>query len=151
MARMHTRRKGKSGSKHPQRTGKPDFVSYEEDEIEELIVKLRKEEKSPSKIGVILRDQYGIPSVKDLTGKKIGFFLDKNKMKSNVPEDLQNLIKKALSLRKHLESNSKDIHNARSLLLIESKIHRLSKYYRREGKMPADWRYTPEAAKLMMQ
>ena len=87
---------------------------------------------------------------KELTGKKIGFYLEKNDMKPTVPEDLQNLIKKALSLSKHLEKNPKDKHNKRSLQLIESKIQRLGKYYRKEGKMPADWRYSPEAAKLMM-
>jgi small subunit ribosomal protein S15 len=149
MARMHTRRKGKSGSKHPSRIGKPDFVTYEEAEIEELIVKLLKEEKSPSLIGLILRDQYGIPSVKDVTGKKIGYYIAKNNMSSKLPEDLTNLIITALSLRKHLSTNKKDLHNARSLHLAESKILRLSKYYRKSGKLPENWRYDPESAKLL--
>jgi small subunit ribosomal protein S15 len=147
---MHTRRKGKSGSKHPSRTSKPDFVAYDQGEIEELIVKLAKEENTPSKIGIILRDQYGIPSVKDVTGKKIGFFLEKNNASGTLPEDLFNLITKALGLRKHLAGNSRDIHNARSLLLVESKIHRISKYYRSTGKLPEDWRYNPETAKLLL-
>jgi small subunit ribosomal protein S15 len=146
---MHTRRKGKSGSKHPARAGKPDFVTYDQSEIEELILKLAKEENTPSKIGITLRDQYGIPSVKDVTGKKIGFFLKKNNVGSKIPEDLQNLIRKALSLRKHLDKNVKDRHNKRSLQLVESKIHRLGKFYRRNGKLPEDWRYNPETAKLM--
>ena len=150
MARMHTRRKGKSGSKHPLRTSKPDFVAYDQGEIEELIVKLAKEEKTPSKIGIILRDQYGIPSVKDATGKKIGFFLEKNNAAGKLPEDLSNMINKALSLRKHLVGNKKDNHNARSLHLVESKIHRISKYYRATGKLPESWRYDPETAKLLM-
>ena len=150
MARMHTRRKGKSGSKHPLRTSKPDFVADDQGEIEELIVKLAKEENSPSKIGIVLRDQYGIPSVKDVTGKKIGFYLEKNNARGKLPEDLSNMINKALSLRKHLAANKKDRHNARSLQLIESKIHRISKYYRSTGKLPANWRYDPETAKLLM-
>jgi len=149
MARMHTRRKGKSGSKHPSRIGKPDFVTYEEAEIEELIVKLSKEEKSPSIIGLILRDQYGIPSVMDVTGKKIGYYIAKNNMSSKMPEDLTNLIRTALSLRKHLSTNIKDLHNTRSLHLAESKILRLSKYYRKSGKLPENWRYDPESAKLL--
>ncbi len=147
---MHTRRKGKSGSKHPARAGKPDFVAYDQSEIEELILKLVKEENSPSKIGITLRDQYGIPSVKDVTGKKLGFFLEKNNVASKIPEDLQNLIRKALSLRKHLDKNVKDRHNKRSMQLVESKIHRLGKFYRRNGKLPEDWRYNPETAKLMV-
>lgn len=60
------------------------------------------------------------------------------------------MINKALSLRKHLAANKKDRHNARSLQLIESKIHRISKYYRSTGKLPANWRYDPETAKLLM-
>lgn len=149
MARMHTRRKGKSGSKHPSRTSKPEFVAYDQNEIEELILKLIKEENPPSKIGIILRDQYGIPSVKDVTGKKMGFFLEKNNVGLKMPEDMQNLIKKALSLRKHLDKNVKDRHNKRSLHLVESKIHRLGKFYRKNGKLPENWRYDPETAKLM--
>lgn len=147
---MHTRKKGKSGSKHPLRTAKPDFVSYDQEEIEELIVKLAKEENSPSKAGIILRDQYGIPSVKEVTGKKIGYFIKKNKLVSDIPENLQNLIKKAINLRKHLEKNVKDKHNKRGLQLIESKIHRLSKYYIRTGKLPKEWRYEPEKVRLII-
>ena len=148
MARMHARKKGKSGSKHPLRTVKPEFVAYDQSEIEELIVKLGKEGHSPSRIGIILRDQYGIPSVKEVAGKKMGYFLKKNTLASETPEDLQNLIKKAVNLRKHLERNSRDKHNKRGLQLIESKIRRLSKYYKREGKLPKDWRYEPEKARL---
>jgi len=150
MARIHARRKGKSGSKHPYRASKPDWVPYESREIEELIVKLAKDGNSQSKIGIILRDQYGIPSVKDLTGKKIGYFLKKNKLESDLPEDIQNLIRKAINLRKHLEKHKKDKHNRRGLQLIESKIRRLAKYYKREGRLPGDWRYEPEKARLMI-
>lgn len=150
MARMHARKKGKSSSKHPLKTTKPDFVTYDVEEIEELIVKLTKEENSPSKIGIILRDQYGIPSVKDVTGKKLGHFIGKNDLSTRMPEDISNLMRKSIKLRKHLEKNKKDIHNKRSLQLIEAKIYRLGKYYKSTGKLPADWRYDPEAAKLLI-
>ena len=92
---MHARKKGRSGSKHPLRTTKPDFVAYDTGEIEELIAKLAKDGNPPSTIGITLRDQYGIPSVKEVTGKKMGYFLEKNKLSLSMPEDLQNLIKKA--------------------------------------------------------
>lgn len=149
MARIHARRKGKSGSKHPTRTSKPEWVTYEAKEIEELIVKLAKDGNTQSKIGLILRDQYGIPSVKDVTGKKVGFFLKKNNMLSEIPEDMQNLIRKAVNLIKHLEQHKKDKHNRRGLHLIESKIRRLAKYYKKEGRLPQDWAYDPEKARLM--
>jgi len=150
MARMHARRRGKSGSKHPWRSSKPEWVVYDQKEIEDLVTKLAKEGNPPSKIGLILRDQYGIPSVKDITGKKINYFLEKNKLKSEIPEDLQNLIRKAVNLRKHLEQNKKDLHNRRALQLIESKIRRLTKYYKGTGELPENWMYEPEKARLMV-
>lgn len=149
MARMHTRRKGKSGSKHPQRSSSSDWVTYPLEEIEEIIIKLVRDGNSQSRIGIILRDQYGIPSVKQVTGKTISYFMKKNKLDSKIPEDLQNLVKKTTRLQKHLSQYKKDIHNKRSLQLIESKILRLSKYYRSVGKLPADWRYEPEKAVLL--
>ncbi len=145
---MHTRRKGKSGSTRPRVKGKLDFVTYGKEEVEELIIKLRKEGNSASKIGLILRDSYGIPSIKDITGKKINFFLEKNSMGYEIPENIESLIKRAIHLRKHLDKNKKDLHNRHGLQLLEAKIHRLAKYYKREGKMPQDWVYEPEKAKL---
>ncbi|HIE33746.1 MAG TPA: 30S ribosomal protein S15, partial [Candidatus Altiarchaeales archaeon] len=64
--------------------------------------------------------------------------------------DLENLIRKAVNLRKHLEQNKKDLHNRRALQLIESKIRRLTKYYKGAGKLPENWMYEPEKAKLMV-
>ncbi len=148
MARLHTRRKGKSGSKHPQRSSS-EWVVYSPEEIEEIIVKLTRDGNSQSKIGIILRDQHGIPAVKQVTGNTISYFMKKNKLDSKVPEDLQNLIKKVINLQKHLSQNKRDIHNKRGLQLIESKILRLSKYYRGAGKLPVDWRYEPEKAALL--
>jgi small subunit ribosomal protein S15 len=99
---------------------------------------------------LILRDIYGVPDVKAVTGKKLSKILAENKLASEIPEDLQNLIKKAVNLRKHLEKNKRDKHNTRGLQLIESKIRRLSKHYKASGKLPGDWRYEPEKAKLLI-
>ena len=43
-----------------------------------------------------------------------------------IPEDLYQLIKKAVSVRKHLERNKKDKDSKFRLILIESRIHRYS-------------------------
>ena len=145
---MHARKKGKSGSTRPK--GDVDWVSLSEDEIAELIVKFHKEGNSPSKIGVILRDQYGIPDVKAVTGKKITKILKENKIEYELPEDIQNLIKRAVKLRKHLSKNTRDTHNKRGLQLLESKIYRLGKHYKASGKLPSNWRYDPEKAKLLV-
>ena len=149
MARMHTRRKGRSKSKKPDREDVPDWVSYGKQELEELIVKLAKEGHSPSKIGLLLRDQYGVPDVKQIMEAKLNHVLEKNNMSPKLPEDLQSMINKAVALMVHLDRHSRDRHNRRGLNLIESKIRRLGKYYIREGKLPSDWRYNPEKARLL--
>jgi len=65
-----------------------------------------------------------------------------------MPEDFEVLLKKAASLRLHLEKNKKDVHNKRALNLIEAKIHKLSRYYKNKGILSPDWKY--ETAKIAM-
>src|SRR3989338_4235722 len=147
MAHMHSRKKGKSKSKHPLRSV-PEWIAYSPDEVVELILKLAREGNPPSKVGLILRDQYGVPSVKNITNKGLSQILKENKISAEIPEDLQNLVRRAVNLRKHMDQHKKDVHNKRGLVLIESKIYRLTKYYKREGKIPSEWAYEPERAKL---
>jgi len=151
MARIHARRKGKSGSTRMIRQKHPDWSSLNPREVESHVIELAKAGKTTSEIGMILRDQYAIPDVKLATGKKISKILEANNIKPEMPEDLRNLIGTALNLRKHLENNKKDLTNKRNLQLTESKIRRLSKYYQNEGRLPADWKYSPEQAKLMFE
>jgi len=152
MARIHARRKGKSGSKHPvSREKHPEWSSLNPREIESRVIELGKAGKSTSEIGQILRDQYAVPDVKLATNKKITKILEANGMKSEIPEDLRNLIKTALQLKKHIEINKKDLKNKRNLQLTESKIRRLTKYYHSENKLPKGWKYSPEKAKLMFE
>ena len=151
MARMHARRKGKSGSTRALREKHPEWSSLNPREIESRILELSKSGKSTSEIGMILRDQYAVPNVKIATGKSILQILENNNMKPEIPEDLRNLIRTALSLKKHLETNRKDLKNKRNLQLTESKIRRLTKYYHSEGQLSKDWKYSPEQAKLMFE
>jgi small subunit ribosomal protein S15 len=151
MARMHARRKGKSGSTHLIRKKHPEWSSLNPREIESRIIELAKNGKSTSEIGMILRDQYAVPDVKIATGKKISEILEKNDIKSDIPEDLRNLISTALQLKKHLESNRNDLKNKRNLQLTESKIRRLTKYYHGQNRLPEGWKYSPEQAKLMFE
>ncbi len=150
MARMHSRKKGKSSSKKPLQKKKYPWLRYDAKEIEELIVKLAKENNPPSKIGLILRDSYGIPCVKDIIGKSITKVLQENNLLPEIPEDLQALIVKEVKILKHLEKNKKDTTAKRGLQLTESKIHRLVKYYKRTGRLPQDWKYDINIAKLLV-
>ncbi len=128
----------------------PEWIDMNAKEVEKIIVKLREQDKSSSEIGIILRDKYGIPNAKLVTGKKIAQILDENKMASKMPEDLQNLIQKAVGLKRHLDQNSKDLHNKRSLQITESKIRRLVKYYRGERVLPEDWIYNLQTAEMLI-
>ncbi len=148
---MHSRRRGKSSSTRPPRAKAPDWFSRSPEEVEDLIVKLAREGLNPSMIGTILRDQYGVPLVKLVTGNTITEILVERDLKSKLPEDLTNLIKRAVNLRRHLEDNKKDHHSKRGLQLLESKIYRLSKYYRNEKVLPKDWKYDWRKAAVLIQ
>jgi small subunit ribosomal protein S15 len=119
--------------------------------VEELVVKLARGGHSASMIGLILRDQYGVPDVKQITGKSVTQILDAHDLKPEIPEDLMNLIRKAVRLRRHLERNRKDMSSKRALQILESRINRLAKYYVRVGALPAGWRYEPEKAALLVR
>ncbi len=151
MARMHSRKRGSSGSSKPADKKVPGWVEYKKSEVEALIVKLHKQGLSAAMIGTVLRDRYGIPSVRVMTKSRVSKVLEKNKLTGKYPEDMMNLMKRAVSLRKHMLVNKMDNHSKRGLQLIESKIRRLGKYYKARGKIPADWKYDPEAAKLEVQ
>jgi small subunit ribosomal protein S15 len=151
MARMHSRKKGRAGSKRPSRKTPPKWVRYKKSEIEELVLKMAKEGNSSSMIGLTLRDQFGIPSVKKITGKTISEIMKSNKIYPEIPEDLFNLLAQAVNLREHLDKRKKDYTSKRGLELLESKIRRLVKYYVREKVLPEDWRYSAERAKLLVQ
>lgn len=122
-----------------------------EDKITQLVVDLRQKGHSLSEIGMTLRDSYGVPSVKEVTGKGIKDILEENGLASDIPEDLANLIAKAVKLRNHLEIHRKDFHNHRALQITESKIRRLAKYYIREGVLPANWRYERSKSEMLIR
>jgi small subunit ribosomal protein S15 len=147
---MHARRRGKSCSIRPYRKEAPEWSNTDKEAIEKLIVDLRKEGTSSSMIGLILRDRYGVPDVKMVTGKSVGAILAENKISSEIPEDLRDLMIKALGMRKHLGDNTKDLHNKRQLHLVEAKIRRLVRYYTGTKKLPADFTYKPENAEILL-
>ncbi|MBN3036828.1 MAG: 30S ribosomal protein S15 [Candidatus Diapherotrites archaeon] len=151
MARMHARRKGKAGSKHPAGRVNPDWVKMSKKDCEELAVSMYKDGKSMAEIGLTLRDQYGVPSVKALCGRSVSDILKDNGIKQELPEDMMSLVKSAVFLRKHMQHNKNDLHNRRGLELIESKIKRLQKYYKRTGTLEKSWFYKPEEAALLVK
>ena len=126
----------------------PSWLTYSPDEITTLIVKLAKDGFNPSQIGLELRNEYNIPLVKPILGMSIRTVLEENGIKPAIPEDLAALLNSAKRLNDHLKRNKGDRLNVRSLELLEAKIHRLSKYYKRKGILQKSWKYKAIIAQL---
>jgi small subunit ribosomal protein S15 len=148
LARLYTSKRGRSGSTRPVSKKPPAWFKYTPEEVEALIAKLAREGNSPSLIGAILRDRHGVPLVKPVTGKSVTKLVRSSGQTSKMPEDLDYLFHRADGLRKHLEKNRKDYQNKRALATVESKIHRLVKYYKAQGKLEPEWEYKPIAASV---
>ena len=148
VGRLHSHNYGKSHSTRPLNPKVPSWIKQDPKEIEELIVKYAKEDLTASQIGIKLRDQYSIPLVKPIIKKTITKVLEENDLKTEIPEDLDNIVKKAIGLQKHLKTNKKDNRNIRSLELIEAKVHRLSVYYKKIDRIPKNWKYKSIVAQL---
>ena len=148
---MYSRKRGKATSHKPVDKTVPKWVSYKPAEVEALIAKLAKQVKSTSEIGLILRDSYGIPSVKALLGKKIGAVVKEKKLEGKLPEDLLHLIIRHIALMKHFKDNHHDMTAKRGMQLTEAKIKRLVKYYKGKKTLPADWVYDKTRAKMHVE
>lgn len=148
MARIHAHTRGKSHSTRPASPSSPSWLTMTPTAVSSLVVSLSKEGLSPSEIGLNLRDLHGIPLVKPITGKSVSQVLSESDTKKEMSEDLEHLVQKAIGLQKHLRNHNTDHRNIRSLELIEAKIHRLSKYYKRTGKLPGNWKYSAVIAQL---
>ncbi|HJW97537.1 MAG TPA: 30S ribosomal protein S15 [Candidatus Bathyarchaeia archaeon] len=145
---MPKQEKGKSHETRPVSKRAPNWCKYQPEEVEALIVKLAKEGSSASRIGTILRDQYSVPLSRPITGKRVLKIMKENELAPAFPEDLASLLKKAESLGLHLEKNRTDLYNRRALQLIEAKIHKLSRFYKKEGILSATWKYEPKIASI---
>ena len=150
MGRMYSKGKGIARRCLPYRKAAPSWVRISSNDLVDQIIKLAKKGLTPSQIGVILRDSHGIPQVHTVTGQKIVRILKANGLAPEIPEDLYMLIKKAVQVRKHLERNRQDKDSKFRLILIESRIHRLARYYRTTRKLPANWKYESATASTMV-
>lgn len=151
MSRIHSGRKGRSGSHRPYPATKPAWMTAETDEVVEEAVKLGKAGMSSAQVGTVLRDSSGVPSIRLLTGKRMTDLLAEHGVRPDLPEDLQALLKRVVHLQRHLETHPKDLSNRRGLSLMESRIRRLAHYYRQKKKLPADWSYTSASAVLQVE
>ncbi|CAE7793281.1 RPS13, partial [Symbiodinium sp. CCMP2456] len=142
--------KGIASSAVPYKRTPPTWLKMKPEDVCDHICKLAKKGLTPSQIGVTLRDSFGVPQVKNVTGNHILRILKTNGLAPTLPEDLYYLIKKAVSIRKHLDKNRKDKDAKFRLILVESRIHRLARYYKRVKSLPATWKYVSATASALV-
>ena len=154
MARMHTRRRGSSGSDRPVADDPPEWSDVDPDDIEARVVELAEQGHDPSQIGLKLRDEgvkgVPVPDIKAATGKKVTEILEDNDAAPDLPEDLRNLMARAIRLRRHVQENGQDMQNKRAMQNTEAKIRRLVDYYRGD-ELDEDFVYTYDLAVELLE
>jgi small subunit ribosomal protein S15 len=151
MSRIHSGHKGRAGSHRPYPLTKPEWVTATSEEVVTQAVQLAKGGAGPALVGQTLRDSYGVPLARVVTGKRLTVLLRENGVTSDIPDDLQALLKRVVHLQRHLQAHPKDLSNRRGLSLMESRIRRLARYYRRRHRLPETWRYSAAGAALQVE
>jgi len=151
---MHTRRRGSSGSDKPAADEPPEWSDVDADAVEERVVELVEQGHEPAQIGMKLRDEgvqgTPVPDVKLATGKKVTEILEEHDAAPEIPEDLYNLLERAVRLREHMDEHPGDAQNKRALQNTESKIRRLVNYYRGD-EIDEEFTYTAERARELTE
>ncbi len=93
-------------------------------EVEAKVVELAKSGTPPEKIGLILRDQFGVAKVRAF-GKKISQILKENDL--YVDSEHANIAKKVDTLKGHFENNKHDYSAKRSLMTYTAQLHKLNR------------------------
>lgn len=140
MARMHSSGKGQSISMKPLSTSVPTYLAKPIADIKKDIVQFANKGMMPSAIGNLLRDRYGVGNAKDILGRTILEFCRLNNCAPIIPEDLSALIEKSNTIRLHLTSYRKDNDAKYRLNLVNSRLHRLVRYYKEKGILPGNWK-----------
>lgn len=132
----------------------PEWSDVDAEDVESRVVELAEQGHAPAQIGLKLRDEgvkgTPVPNVKLATGKKVTEILAENDAAPEYPEDLTNLMERALRLRDHMDRNPQDAQNKRALQNTESKIRRLVAYYRGD-ELAEDFAYSHEKARELLE
>lgn len=105
-----------------EKTEKPNWLKVKPSDMEKIVIDLAKQGKSSSEIGMILRDQHGIPKSK-LLGKKISKIVKEANINLNDEKEL--IGQKIKGLNAHLDKNKHDKKAKRSLMKSSWIVHKL--------------------------
>lgn len=111
--------------KSDKKSEKPVWLKYTAEEVQGIILKLGNKGMTAEKIGLALRDQYGIPKVK-LYGIKIKQVLDE-KEKYKDP-NVHNLKKNLDRIIGHYKKNKGDKKAEHSLIITKAKLKKREDY-----------------------
>ena len=112
---------------------KPAWIELTEKDVEAIVVKLAKQGLTSEKIGLELRDKYGVPRTRVL-GKRVSQILKENDLYSDSTED--NLVKKREKISQHLKENKQDKRAMRSFTIIKARLAKYAKYKKRKDAEP---------------
>jgi len=107
---------------------KPTWVKTDEAALKKIIAELAEKNSAPE-IGLILRDQYGIPTTK-IFGKKLKQYLKELGLDKN--EEVDNVSKKVERLKEHLKTNVTDKKAKHKLQKAQAQLNTVNKYFEKK-------------------
>ncbi len=108
-----------------EKSEKSSWIKTKPAELEKIVIDLAKQNNSPAKIGLILRDKYGIPKVK-LLGQKITRILKKAKIDYITEKNI--IEKRIVKIKAHIEKNKYDHTAKRASIKKLWHLHNINKY-----------------------
>jgi len=103
---------------------KPVWLKMSEEELRKLVLELS-EKYQPAQIGLILRDQYGVPTTK-VFGKKLSAYL--KEAGKNEFFEVKNIEKKVAKIKEHMKNNGQDKKAKHKFQKANSRLNALKKY-----------------------
>lgn len=105
-------------------TSKPLWLKMSEKDLIKVIDELA-DKHQPAQVGIILRDQYGVPTTK-VYGKKLGAYLKDLGYDSDA--EFKNAEKKVEKLKEHLKENITDRKAKHKLQRAQARLNIIGKY-----------------------
>jgi small subunit ribosomal protein S15 len=109
-------------------TEKPVWLTYTEDEVKAIILKLADKGLTSEKIGLVLRDQYGIPKTKLYNIKISRILKEKGKY---IDPDVESLKNKLEKINNHYKNNKQDKRADRALIITKAKFKKRTDYIKK--------------------
>ncbi len=103
---------------------KPVWLKLTEEELKKIIAELA-QKHPPAMIGLVLRDQYGVPTTK-VYGKKLAEYL--KELKIEYKKDLENVEKKTEKIKEHMKKHITDKKAKHKLQKSQSRVNSMKKY-----------------------